>query len=170
MLKNHWKQKLLVVNPDQVVVKLYSMSTDIKIRTAVPGDYDPVCSLLQTEQLPISDLRPDLDHFLIAESNDIPVAVIGLDPYGKDGLLRSMIVKQEFRSHGIASKLVTELESYARKQGIEMLYLVTNTAEDYFSRKGFNIIARTDVPDNVAVSAEFNGLCPASSTLMRKSI
>ncbi|KIC90928.1 hypothetical protein HY58_07795 [Flavihumibacter sp. ZG627] len=140
------------------------------MRTAVPGDYDPVCSLLNSEQLPTSDLRPDLDHFLIAELNDIPVAVLGLDPYGKDGLLRSMIVKREFRRHGIASKLVTELESYARHQGIEMLYLVTNTAEDYFSRKGFNIITRTDVPDTVAVSAEFNGLCPASSTLMRKSI
>ncbi len=144
------------------------MTKLITTRAAAPADLDTVKTLLSAENLPTEDLRPDLLHFFIAENNDAPVAAIGLDPYGPDALLRSMIVDRNWRSHGIASRLVRELEQHARDSGIQQLFLVTNTAEAYFSRKGFHRINRLEVPESVARSAEFNGLCPASAVIMKK--
>lgn len=146
------------------------MSLQLIIREAKPEDFLPVCTLLQSENLPVSDLRKDLADFFLAETEAEPVASIGLDRYGPDALLRSMVVKGSHRNLGIAADLVKHLEAHARQQGISTLYLITNTAEDYFGRKGFVSINRDQVPPLVATSAEFNGLCPASSAIMRKDL
>lgn len=144
------------------------MSNKFFIRHANPEDFLPVCALLESENLPVSDLRKDMKDFFLAEMENQTVASIGIDRYGQDALLRSMVVNSPQRNLGIASELVSHLEAHARQQGIYTLYLITNTAEDYFARMAFEPITREQVPSLVATSAEFNGLCPASSTIMRK--
>ena|ERR1700730_4485339 len=140
------------------------------IRPAMPNDYEDVCRLLATENLPTSDLPKELpDFFVIFKDNKI-IGSIGLEVYGAAALLRSMIVLTDYRGKGTASLLVNQLISHAKAKGIRKLYLITNTAEKYFERKGFEKIERTQVDAPVLVSREFNGLCPASSTLMMKRI
>lgn len=146
------------------------MKLDIIIKSASPEAYDTVVALLTAAGLPTEDLRKDLNHFWIAEANDKAIGVIGMDLYTPYALLRSMIVVPEYRSNGIASRLVEQVEQHAKNQGLSELYLITNTAETYFSKKGFHAISKEAVPATVASSAEMNGLCPASSVIMRKSI
>lgn len=146
------------------------MLNNIELQPASPADRPAICTLLQSENLPVVDLSPDLAHFFIARDNGQPIGLIGLDPYGANGLLRSMIVLPDYRNKGLAGELIAKLESHARNLGIRQLYLITNTAEAYFQEKGFQCIAKDQLPVDLASSAEFNGLCPASSAIMTRPV
>jgi N-acetylglutamate synthase-like GNAT family acetyltransferase len=140
------------------------------IRPATEQDYPQVCALLQSESLPIIDLEKELPHFFVKMQNDSIIGSIGLELYERSALLRSMIVNPANRNKGIASELVHELASYAKEKGVKNLFLITNTAENYFQKQGFIRIERENVEKEVLQSKEFNGLCPASSVIMMKKI
>ena len=146
------------------------MKQDITINKALPEAYETVVALLTAAGLPTEDIRKNLENFWIADAGGKAIGVIGMDLYAPYALLRSMTVVPEFRSNGIASRLVEQVEQLAKNQGLSELYLITNTAELYFSKKGFQAISKEAVPASVASSAEMNGLCPASSVIMRKTI
>lgn len=146
------------------------MNQDIKINKAEPEAYATVVALLRAAGLPTEDLKRDLEHFWIADATGIAIGVIGMDLYAPYGLLRSMTVLPEYRNKGIASRLVDQVEQTAIKLGLSELYLITNTAESYFSKKGFQLITKAELPASVARSEEMNGLCPASAVIMRKII
>jgi len=142
------------------------MPATINIQKAGEKDFETVCKLLLQENLPIADLNPLLENFFIAVEDNKITGVIGMDRYGKDGLLRSAIVQKEYRNTGIAAALVARLFNEAAKQGVSTLYLITDTAAAYFEKKGFNKITKAEVAPAVLESKEFNGLCPASSIIM----
>jgi len=142
------------------------METIIQIQKATTDQFDSVCQLLATENLPTVDINPLLENFFVAIDNNAISGVIGMDKYGQAGLLRSAIVRKDYRNTGVASALVNHLFEHAKSRGIQSLYLITNTAEEYFKKKGFEKISRNDVPAEVLQSKEFNGLCPASSAIM----
>lgn len=140
------------------------------VRPTTEQDYGEVCSLLQSENLPTIDLERNLPHFFVKTMNEVIVGSIGLEYYGASGLLRSMLVRPQFRNKGIAFELVNHLSHYAKDRGVRKLFLITNTAEDYFQRLGFTRIPREEVEKEVLQSKEFNGLCPASSAIMMKQL
>jgi amino-acid N-acetyltransferase len=140
------------------------------IRSTTEQDYPRVCSLLELENLPTIDLDKNLPHFFVKTINEEVVGSIGMEHYGQSGLLRSMIVGPAFRNKGIASELVNKLTQYAKDQGLKKLFLITNTAEEYFQRFGFIKVSREHVEQEVLQSKEFNGLCPASSAIMVKQL
>lgn len=152
-----------------MIIPLYMTST-ITIRPASATDFHKACALLQSEALPTIDLRPELQHFFLAFDQEQAIGLIGLDPYGSSGLLRSMIVLPVYRNHGVAARLIATLEAHATGLGIRQLFLITNTAAGYFQQKGFGMVQRDALPGDLATSAEFNGLCPESSTIMTKSL
>lgn len=146
------------------------MTETISIRAATAADFQPICALLETSKLPTIDLNPSLPSFFIAEQAGKVAGVMGMDRYEKFGLLRSAATAAEYRNLGIAGALVEKVEQAARSQQLTSLYLITNTAEAWFARKGFTKIDRSEVPAVVLQSEEFNGLCPSSSTIMAKPL
>jgi amino-acid N-acetyltransferase len=86
------------------------------------------------------------------------------------GLLRSLVVDPSHRQHGLGASLIATLEWEAREKGIEVLVLLTETAEAFFKRRGYQVIEREYVPDEIKQSAEFQSLCPASAICMSKSL
>jgi amino-acid N-acetyltransferase len=60
---------------------------------------------------------------------------VGLEPCGQDALLRSLVVAPDERAHGLGTSLVEHAEQEARKRGLRALYLLTTTAEGFFSRR-----------------------------------
>jgi amino-acid N-acetyltransferase len=140
------------------------------IRPAMAADYKQLVSLLQEENLPIVDIDKRLPHFFVAVEDPIIVAAIGMEYYGEAALLRSMITAAAYRGRGLASELIDTLFEYAREKGVRSIYIVTTTAEKYFLQKGFERIERSLVDAPVLQSAEFNGLCPSTAAIMRRSI
>ena len=61
-------------------------------------------------------------------------------------------------------------ETLASETGASELILLTETAEPFFARLGYEVIDRTTVPDDVAGSIEFTTACPTSATAMRRHL
>jgi amino-acid N-acetyltransferase len=131
---------------------------------------EDIVAILFAEKLPVDDLPESLDNFLVAIENGKLIGVIGLEQYGAYGLLRSLAVLPEYRNKGIAGKLIEHLQSMAELSGLQALYLLTETAPDYFKNKGFTQISREQVPTEIQGSSEFRHVCPVSAIVMKKSI
>jgi amino-acid N-acetyltransferase len=50
------------------------------------------------------------------------------------------------------------------------MYLLTTTAEQFFTRRGYTKFERGDAPPGIQSSREFADLCPASSIFMSKPL
>ena len=132
------------------------------------GYREQIISLLSEEQLPPDDLPQTFENFLIATKNTEICGVAGLEIYGNYGLLRSLAVKPNYRGSGVASKLVEQLEALANLKGLNAIYLLTETAPEYFARKGYEKISRNDVPPEIQQSTEFSHVCPQWAIIMKK--
>jgi amino-acid N-acetyltransferase len=54
--------------------------------------------------------------------------------------------------------------------GINWLYLLTETASEYFEAKGYERISREDAPAALSASSEFSHVCPVSAIVMKKPL
>jgi amino-acid N-acetyltransferase len=127
--------------------------------------------LLAAANLPISDLTDEqLTSFFYCGAAAEPSALIGLEIYGREALLRSLVVDPSLRSTGLGSALVERAEAYAANHGVGTLYLLTTTAEAFFAHRGYHRIDRSLAPAAIRSTGEFAGLCPASSAFMFKRL
>jgi amino-acid N-acetyltransferase len=140
----------------------------IRIRAALSEDLSSVERLLLDSNLPLDGVSDNLSTFLVAHDHGGVVGAIGLEKFGPAALLRSAVVSAEHRGSGIGQQLVEQLLHHADKSGIEEIYLLTTTAEKYFPRFGFTPTTRSAVPDTVRTSAEFQGACPDTATVMMR--
>lgn len=133
---------------------------------ALPADFSAIVRLLADAALPHHDLTPEhLRHFLVLRDGDEIAGVVGMELADDAGLLRSLAVPEARRGGGLAMRLVDALEERARASGIRTLYLLTTTAEGFFARRGY---VRAAVPDAIAATPEFRGICPASAACMAR--
>ena len=141
------------------------------VRTALRADVTAIDELLTTASLPVLDLavfRPN--DFRVVEEGAATIGAIGIERYEPDGLLRSLVVASKARGRGIGGLLVRDIEQHARTEGLRSLYLLTTTADKFFNRLGFEVIARAAMPQSVQQSSEFSTLCPVSAVCMRKTL
>lgn len=141
-----------------------------EILPASARDFNKIIEALKQAKLVYQDLNPALEHFFIARSGQEFLGCIGLERYGLAGLLRSMWVDEKHRNKGIARALVTKLEGHATSLGLNALYLLTETAETYFAKQGYQEVDRNLSPEELKSSAEFKSFCPASAKLMFKML
>jgi amino-acid N-acetyltransferase len=126
-------------------------------------------TLLKKCDLPADDIDLHLPNFFTAKSDDGRIiGVVGLEVYGRAGLLRSMAVEPDFRKQGIARALNERIFTKARLLGLHELYLLTITAVEYSSRLGFSRIERDSVPQSILNTAEFRTLCPKTAVCFYK--
>jgi amino-acid N-acetyltransferase len=126
-------------------------------------------ALLRSAGLPVSDLtEAHLSNFHYSGSVAEPDGIIGLELYGTHALLRSLVVAAAVRSTGLGSALLQHAESHARRAGVQSIYLLTTTAELFFSRRGYVLTQREDAPASIRATREFADICPTSSAFMVK--
>jgi amino-acid N-acetyltransferase len=139
--------------------------------SARASDFPAIVRLLTAAALPHDDLTPDhLRHFLVLRDGDGIAGVVGMEVADDAGLLRSLAVSEGRRGGGVAGRLVDALEARAASAGIRALYLLTTTAEGFFARRGYARADRAAVPDAIAATPEFRGICPASAACMAKAL
>lgn len=121
--------------------------------------------------LPASDLNDGhFEHFFGCGAEDAPKGVVGVELHGELGLLRSLAVDAAVRGRGCGRRLVAEAEQHAARLGVESLYLLTTTAEEFFRGLGYATIARELAPEAIRKTQEFSRLCPTSSVVMVKRL
>lgn len=148
-----------------------SPPSDAPPRIVPAPDSPAIRALLRGSNLPDDDLVDGHGvSFLRAGAAARPDGVVGIEPLGGFGLLRSLAVAPEARGGGVGRALVAAAEDRARRGGLRTLFLLTTSAEPFFARLGYQRIAREDAPEAVRRTSQFAGLCPASAVLMMKSL
>lgn len=142
--------------------------------TAVKAEINPslraAVALLTAVSLPSSDLtEPLLEHFLFSGPRDAPMGLVGLELYDRVALLRSLAVAPDAQRTGLGSALLEQAEGYAYGRGVRSLYLLTTTAERFFTGRGYTRASRESCPAAIRSTSEFASLCPANSTLLVKT-
>lgn len=142
------------------------MTPRVVVRTAVAADRAQVEALLRSERLPIDGLSEHFAHFIVAEAGGAVIGAVGLELYGPDALMRSVVVASTQRGTGVAQRLLEEIRHIALSRQVRALYLLTLTAAEYFAARGFSRVSREQVPETVKQSCEFVHACPASAVAM----
>lgn len=131
----------------------------------------PITALLHASGLPTADLSlPALAHFRVSRDGERIVAVAGLQAIGHAGLLRSVAVTPALRGTGLATRLIAALEAEATRMKLTTLYLLTNTAEAFFARRGYTRLPRQTAPAALKDTAAFTQLCPETAICMQKKL
>src|SRR5690349_17821512 len=112
-------------------------------------------SLLLSAQLPASDLTDaHMKYFYYCGSESDLHALIGFEPCGSAALMRSLVVVPKLRDRGVGKRLVAHVEREALSLGMSAIYLLTTTAEGFFSRLGYTAVDRDEVPDAIRATPE----------------
>jgi amino-acid N-acetyltransferase len=139
-------------------------------RPATQADLGPALELLGRADLPLAGVEEHFAGFVVLEGNDGLLGVAGVERYGTDVLLRSVAVDERARKGGAGSALTRAVLARASAEGVRRAYLLTTTAEDFFARRGFRVIARKAVPDAVRQSVEFREACPDTAVAMVREL
>lgn len=143
----------------------------VELRPAESSDREYIEELLAENGLPTSDLDSAYSSLFVCESaEDGRVGVGGLEVEGRAGLLRSVAVEESAHGGGYGTTICEQLLDRARIDDLNAVFLLTTTAEEFFTDLGFERIQRSRVPDSVRGTAEFSDLCPANATCMKKNI
>jgi amino-acid N-acetyltransferase len=140
------------------------------LRAATAADLPAIERLLTDADLPLAGVARALPTFVVAEDSGNLVGAAGLELCGNDALLRSVVVVPAWQSRGLGRSLVSRVIAEAEARHLHALYLLTTTAEHYFPAFGFERTTRDAVPESVRATEEFQTACPASATVMRRTL
>jgi amino-acid N-acetyltransferase len=128
------------------------------------GQLNEILALLKRTGLPYQDIKPDNNLFVCYYGADGRlIGSGGLEFYADYALLRSVAVEENERGHANGKRIVNDLMMRAKGCDVREVYLLTETARDFFLKMGFLTIAREDVPVVVKESTEFASVCAASA-------
>lgn len=150
------------------------MKSELKIEAAKKEDYGAVEVLLRKTDLPPDEIELHMENFLVIRHLDtdrgteLLIGSVGLEIYADSALLRSLAVHLDFQGTGLGSRLVNSMIEVAKGKGITRLFLLTDTAEEFFRKRGFAVVTRDKVPDDMKQSIEFTTLCTSSPSMMRE--
>lgn len=142
-------------------------STNIVIEPVAADRFAEVLELLAASALPQDGLHDHLATTLAARQGNRIVGCAALEVYGQVALLRSVAVDAALRGRGIGRQLTAAARGLARSRGVSQVYLLTETAPDFFARIGFRPVARQDVAPAVQQSVEFVSACPQTAQAMQ---
>jgi len=140
----------------------------VRLRALVPAESPEVRALLAASDLPTDDIDDASISLVGAFDDDALIGVVGLQACGGVGLLRSLAVAPGHRDRGIARALCERVFEMAGERAMESLWLLTTSAKDYFTRRGFEAVPRDEAPEAIRTTAQFTALCPSSAHVMRR--
>ena len=136
-----------------------------------PWERDGVGAALAKAGLPADDIGDAYVLLWRFETyEDVPVGFGGLEIYGDDALLRSVVTLPPLRQVGMGAAIVAALEAEAHARRCRAIYLLTTSEADFFARLGYKPCTREDVPEGLRASRQFAALCPPTATAMVKKV
>ncbi len=134
---------------------------------AIKQDLKEVLTLLKLVNLPVEGVKEHFNDFFVVKKEKTIVGCVGMEIYENVGLLRSVAIHPSFQGKRIGQKMVIKMEAYSLEKRIQTIYLLTDTAENFFLKLGYKIIPREDTDQRIKQSIEFKTLCPSSPVLVK---
>ena len=176
------KHVVAEARPGDVVVVLSSGSFDglhdrllaglgDAIMPAAVRDMDEIRALLEETRLCDDRTeRSESCNFLVLRNETGFVGCVCLEVFGEESILRSLAVKKAARGVGYGWMLADNAINLARLRGVRRIYLLTETASDFFAAKhGFRVVMPSTIAADVADSQTFRN-CPIGAVTMRLDI
>ncbi len=138
---------------------------DVLIGPVREDEVDAVYALLRAVSLTTQGLDGHLATVLVARRGDDVVGSVALEVYEDGALLRSLAVAESERGKGLGVDLTQAAVAVARARGVPAVFLLTETAVEFFPKFGFETVPRADVPRGVRRSVEFTTVCPEDATV-----
>lgn len=141
---------------------LHGERPDAPVRPAEPGDAGVITALLES-----AGLTPDLgswDDVVVAGGDEV-VATAGAAVRGEEAYLHSVAVREDARGFHLGMLVVAAAVRGAARGGAGLVSLITEDAEGFFARLGFEPVDRADLPDWIA---ERSTACSESAVAMRR--
>ena len=126
------------------------------MRPAQRADLDGIRALLADSGLaqPATD-EYAADFFTLRNENGL-AGCVALEVHGDDAILHSLAVDKQYRGAGYGWMLADMAVSQARWRGVRRIYLLTESASDFFAAKfGFRVVDRSTLSKAVAGSHTF---------------
>lgn len=142
----------------------------MRIDRSSPDDIPAVEALLAAAGLPLDGAAEALSLGVVGRAGDRVVAASSIERYGTSGLLRSVVVAEDQRGTGLGREIVAAAEQLACDQGIGDLYLLTETAPDWFPQLGYEVVERSLAIAAVGESIEFTTVCRDTGVPMVKHL
>lgn len=143
----------------------------MRVERATPADREAIEALLSANGLPLDGADDAFRHGVVGrDEQEAVVAAAAVEPFGDAALLRSVVVAAHRRGHGDGTALVAAAEALAGEDGAERVFLLTETAQGWFRRLGYQTIAREDVRPAVRRSVEFTTACADTAVAMVKAL
>jgi amino-acid N-acetyltransferase len=142
----------------------------MRIEATTREDAPAVEGLLAAAGLPLEGAAEALDLGVVVRDGEQVLGAAAVERFGEAGLLRSVVVAEGRRGTGLGRAIVAAAEAAARDAGIRDLYLLTETAPDWFPRLGYEVVERADAAAAVGASIEFTTVCKDTGVPMRKSL
>ncbi|MCH7886403.1 MAG: GNAT family N-acetyltransferase [Candidatus Marinimicrobia bacterium] len=125
------------------------------ILNATRDDIPAITTLLKEANLPPDDLERWIDNFFVLTIEGKIEGCIGLEHWENDGLLRSFVVSEDYRSKGFGIELYNKFISVAKVMNLSSILLLAKGVSDFFEKNGFKFIDRNEVPESVKNSIQF---------------
>lgn len=146
------------------------MNDATEIRPARTSDLPAAVALVEQAGLPVEGFPEHLDHALVATDATGIVGCVELEIHEGSALLRSLVVAPGQRGRGLGERLTLEALHLASSLGAGDVYLLTETASEFFPRFGFAAADRASAPPALRDSVEFRSACPASAVMMHARV
>ncbi|MHA1968134.1 MAG: arsenic resistance N-acetyltransferase ArsN2 [Candidatus Hodarchaeales archaeon] len=137
------------------------------ITKTITQDLPGVLKLLKLVDLPIEGVKEHFHNFFIVKKDKMTLGCIGIEIYENVGLLRSLAIHPSFQGKGIGQQMVSKIEEYSAEKGLHNIYLLTETAEKFFLKLGYQFISREETDTKIKQSIEFTTLCSSSPVMVK---
>jgi amino-acid N-acetyltransferase len=142
----------------------------MRIERATAADIPAAEDLLAAAGLPLEGAAAALATGVVAREGRRVVGCAAIERHGEHGLLRSVAVAADRRGTGIGRAIVAAAEDLARSEGLADLYLLTETAAEWFPTLGYQAVERSVAGQAVGASIEFTTVCRDTGIAMRRSL
>ena len=142
----------------------------MEVGRATPSDVESVEALLSAASLPLDGAREAFALGVVGREEGRVVAAAAIERFGQAALLRSVVVDEAARGTGNGRAIVNAAEDLARAEGIGDMYLLTETATDWFPRLGYQVVERQAAATVVGESIEFTTVCRDTGVPMHKRL
>ncbi|HEY0249994.1 MAG TPA: GNAT family N-acetyltransferase, partial [Kofleriaceae bacterium] len=139
------------------------------IRPAQRADMQSLRDVLELVKLGDEPARDDqFPSFFVLRNEKGNCGCVALEVYGDDAVLRALAVDPEFRGSGYGWMLADMAVSQARWRGVKRIYLLTESASDFFAAKfGFRVVDRSTLGKAVSSSETFASHAQSTRVAMR---
>ena len=138
-----------------------------RFRPVTAQDGPAVRELLRTSGLSDDGARQAGAAGVFDEDGSV-LATATLDVFGDSALLRSVAVRPDLRTSGLGSLAVAAATRNAASDGVRTIWLLSETAPEFFANLGFSTVGRDELPPTVAASPHAAGC--ESATAMRLAL